>query len=419
MKYSFKLREPNSDKPTPIYFSSFFKSEGKSLVYSTGVNIHPKDWNFEDRTTKMTALSFHTSRESTQIRKKLNKIVDTFQEIIMSYETLNETYTISEVKKELDIRLKRTVKKSNSFFGVYDEFLEAKKNQYGTEGVAPVTYNRYRYMKKHLLEFEKYKGSTLTLRGVNQRFYDDFLEFCTVEKKLSANTLHRTVGFLITFLNWAYRNRRTMNNEFESFERPKEQPTTEIALDVEQLSEIAKFPLGHVPRLEKVRDLFIIGCTTGQRFSNYKEISKSDIVGDQILVPDCKDSSKILSIPLIDITREILEKYDYNLPAISNQKFNKYIKEVFALAGFDQNTKKIQRYGKQIIEENIPLHNRISSHTARRTFITIMMEKQVPIKVIMSITGHKSVKQILNYHKLSESVRRDSMAKAFQNIKIN
>ena len=116
------------------------------------------------------------------------------------------------------------------------------------------------------------------------------------------------------------------------------------------------------------------------------------------------------------MTREILEKYDYHLPKISNQKFNEYIKEVFENAEFDMNTKLIRRYGKSIVEENIPFYKRVSSHTARRSFITIMLNFGVPAKIIMSITGHTSLPVFSNYYKPDDKARIESMQNAFKNL---
>ena len=45
MKYTFKLKEPNSQKETLILFSCFFKDENKKFIFSTGEKIHPNNWD--------------------------------------------------------------------------------------------------------------------------------------------------------------------------------------------------------------------------------------------------------------------------------------------------------------------------------------------------------------------------------------
>ena len=115
-----------------------------------------------------------------------------------------------------------------------------------------------------------------------------------------------------------------------------------------------------------------------------------------------KSKTKNLSIPLNSISRAILEKYDYALPSISNQKMNKFIKEVFQEMAFTDEIKKTMRYGDELIDKKSEFWERISSHTARRSFITIMKNKRVPDKVIMSYTGHTSLEVFNAYYRPSE-----------------
>jgi hypothetical protein len=49
MNYTFKLKEPNAEKETLIYFRSYFGNENKNFIYSTGEKIKPSEWDFENR----------------------------------------------------------------------------------------------------------------------------------------------------------------------------------------------------------------------------------------------------------------------------------------------------------------------------------------------------------------------------------
>ena len=150
------------------------------------------------------------------------------------------------------------------------------------------------------------------------------------------------------------------------------------------------------------------------RFGNYSTISKNDVQGDFIRVIDLKSKSKNLSIPLNNISKSILEKYEYQLPNISNQKMNEYIKEVFKELKFTDEIKKTMKYGDQLVEINSEFYKRISSHTARRSFITIMKNKRVPDKVIMSYTGHTSLEVFNAYYRPSEDDKVSYMNEVFK-----
>lgn len=413
MNYSFKLRQPNSDKPTPIYLQVYFKEEKNRLIYPIDKTIHPKDWDAENARPKSRNISFHNKFQISSIRKRFNDVEAYVEEIFSLYEKLGEDLNVRKLKHELDVKLSRDKPTSNGFFDVYDEFLENKKNDFSKHGISESTYKRYRSYKNLLVSFEKDRKSKITFNCINKKFYNDLLKYSIATKKQSANTLYRNIGLFKTFMHWAFENQKTRNDEYKKFEKPSKQATTEIALDIDQVTELYNFDLSKNKRLEQVRDVFLIGCLTGQRFSNYTQFKNSDIVGEILMVPDCKDKTKILEIPCLDLTKEILEKYDYNLPIISNQKFNAYLKEVFEMIGYEENTKKIKRIGNEIIEESIPFYQRVSSHTARRSFITIMLNENVPIKIIMSITGHKSLENFILYYKPDDRQKVDKMKQAF------
>ena len=108
--------------------------------------------------------------------------------------------------------------------------------------------------------------SSINLRsGGTLSILNDCLEY--LDKELSSTYKIVALVHNKTILN------KTDNIEFIEFTKPKKQPTTEIALNINQVTEIFKFDLTNNKRLEKVRDVFLIGCLTGQRFSNFKNFS--------------------------------------------------------------------------------------------------------------------------------------------------
>lgn len=412
---SFKLREPKGNKETTVFFTMAFKKESKTLQYPTGVKIHPEDWDFENKRPKRKVT--HTSKiKISHIKKRLNTIEDFAEQEYQRYKLLNEKLTMAAMREKLNVKLERTIESSNDFFIIYKEFLEFKKNDNLGSPVAESTYDRYVYNKRLLKEFQTARKKDIKLKEIDSSFYSELLIFCINVKKQTANTLNRNVGLFKTFLRWCHDNKKTFNTDFLNFKSPPKQPTMEIALNKKHVAELNQADLSQTPYLERVKDVFVFGCLTGQRFSNYKNITKNDIVDDNILVPDCKDPTKVLTIPLLLPARKILEKYDYSLPTITNQNFNLYIKRVFKELGYKSNTKRIRRLGQKPVEEVIPFYKRISSHTARRSFITIMIDEGVPFKIIMGITGHKSLPQMLAYYKPSEKTVKDSMNSVFGDI---
>ncbi|WP_317039776.1 MULTISPECIES: tyrosine-type recombinase/integrase [Tenacibaculum] len=118
-------------------------------------------------------------------------------------------------------------------------------------------------------------------------------------------------------------------------------------------------------------------------------------------------------MPLSNIALHILNKYDYTLPLIGNQKFNDYVKEVFEKAGYTHNVIKTSTRGKEILREEKPFYKRISSHTARRTFITMMKRNGKSDKLIAEISGHNDMKTLNQYYQVSNEDVKDAVNETF------
>lgn len=74
----------------------------------------------------------------------------------------------------------------------------------------------------------------------------------------------------------------------------------------------------------------------------------------------------------------------------------------------------IHRYrGAERIDSKIPKYELITTHTARRTFITLSLEKGIRPEVVMSITGHKDYKTFKAYIKITDTVKKEELLKAW------
>ena len=409
MNYSFRLKYPNLDKESLIYFTASFKDEGKTFVYSTGEKIHPKDWDFDNKRPANLSGRKKDAELRRVIDTQLSRYSNFFIELISRYKTINEKLTIETTKDEFNVEFKKVCKNVSDFFKVYELFLQDKRDDNSDQANTTSTISRYEYNKKLLEDFQNHKSYNLRFNTINRNFYNAFISYCVETKKHSANTLSRNIGLFKTFMNWAIAKKFTYNDEFKKFKNIKRFKTDEIALTKEQVDEIYEFDLKGAEKLERVRDLFVFGCSTGMRYSNYSKVKKNDIIDGFINVIDEKDKSKSLSIPINRYSMEILKKYDYKLPKISNQKFNDYLKELFQEMEYNHIVKKTMRYGNEIIETESAFSERISSHTARRSFITIMKNEGVPDKVIMSYTGHKSIEVFNNYYRPNQEHRINFM----------
>jgi len=92
-----------------------------------------------------------------------------------------------------------------------------------------------------------------------------------------------------------------------------------------------------------------------------------------------------------------LLKYDYKLPEILSQVFNRNIKKVYEVAFPDRETLIVYSENKSVKSEKVKKHEIITSHAGRRSFATNFWELGIPAATLMQITEHQSDKDFFIY----------------------
>lgn len=395
-------------------FTCYFKKEKKQFLYSTGEKIRPIHWNFEQKLPKLKG-----SRKDTQsnaIKSQLNRYSQKFEEIQALHIKINEEFNSKILKKAFDQEFKKVAKSKLSFFDAYDDFMIEKQKR---KEWKPSTIKRYANIKNHLLTFEARKKYKLTFSTINNNFDTEFKDYCYRVLDHSTNTFARNLGLFKTFMFWALKNKYTYNNSFIDFKKPERVITKEIALNLDQVNEIYTYQPKSLA-LERVRDIFVFQCLTGLRYGELKFINSRTVTNNSILIKEEKDLTKdVREIPLFDISKSILDKYNNKLPLLSNQKQNKYIKEVFKNANFIFEVEYSRTKNREHKILSKPFYERVSTHTARRSFVTILKNKGVADKTIMEMSGHRDIKTFNTYYKVDNIAKQDAIKEAFGGMLTN
>lgn len=411
MKYTFNLRKPKSQNETLILFSCYFNEEKKKFVYSSKKAILPMHWDFQNKCPNK--VGKQVSNSQAEISKKLRDFEDAFHLIKSRSELGEQKFNSKTLKDHFDKTFERVAKVS-SFFEVYDEFMDEKIK---LKEWKKSTIKRYTNIKNLLVEFEKVKKYKLTFSKVNKKFFTEFTDFCYEHKNHFTNTFSRNVGLFKTFMFWSIKNGYAFNTAFLEFKKPQRVLTREEALTLDHIKELYHFQCKNI-ELTKRKDTFVFQCLTGMRYGELKLINKRIVNANNcIVLKEEKNSSKpSREIPLSTIALEILLKYDYQLPLISNQKQNEAIKKIMKNAGFDYEVEYTRTKGveQEMFVKNF--YDRITTHTARRSFITIMRNSGVADKTIMSISGHKDIKTFNMYHQVNDLARVNAVNKVFGNF---
>jgi len=408
MKYTFQLKEPKSNSESLIYFVVYFKEENKKFKYSTGEKIEPIHWDFVNKFPRTQGK--HKSTNANSIKQQLSRYSDLYIETMGLYKRIKEPFSSQILKKVFDDAFKKTVSGKNVFFDAYDVFISEKTS---AKEWSASTVKRYENIKNILKNFEKEKKFKLTFSKIDHTFHRVFSSYCMDDLKHINNTYARNLGLFKTFMFWAKKNKYTFNDTFTEFKKVERVITNQVALTIEDLNSLMNFEFEN-QRLEKVRDVFVFACVTGMRFGELSSISKSNVSDTNIMLKEDKDTSKEpRNIPLTNISRHILQKYDYKLPLIANQKQNEYIKEVFKKMEYNHKVQKVTTKGKENIKEDLFFYDRISTHTARRTFITMMKRQGKSDKLISKITGHTDMKTLNQYYQVDDTQTKEAMDEVF------
>jgi integrase len=332
-----------------------------------------------------------------EINKRLDFICDTINKIY--YELLNNNIpiSVSVLSEKFDEKI-NGVSRKISFFDYTNEFIESSKNS-KTKG----TTDGYRCAIKSLKEFEKYYRRKIDWNNFDHKFYSEYQSFQYNIKGNSQTLFGKRISQIKTILNQATKLGLNKYLVFKEYKVLKTKSKKEY-LNEEEIQLLLNLDLSN-KRLEKVRDIFLVCCYTGVRFSEYKNLKQENIElgkNGKSINYYSKKTKKYVHTLCNDNALELLKKYKFDLPHISGQKYNEYIKEVCELAGID-NVITVHTYksGKAITYQKKKFEL-ISSHTARRSFVTNLYKNNVSTSQIMVCTGHTKESTLSSYIQASE-----------------
>lgn len=414
MKYHAQfLLDKEKDNPT-ARLRYRIKWEGNIVAFSVGYRIDIDKWSKETQRCKTNTTHGKKKVSASIINRKINDYETACEKVFFKFYNENKTPTDEEFKQEFNREIGKEIKthRGTGFFDIYDVFVEeeGKKNQW-----TKATYDKMLTQKKHLFDFD----TGLSFQDITEDKLIDYQYFLQNTLNLKNSTINKQFSFLRRFLRWSRRENYLQNTIYEDF-RPKLKTTQKkiIFLTQAELKQVRNFEIPFAKSyLERVRDIFLFSCFTGLRYSDVKNLKKSDIKEDTIEVTTIKTADSII-IELNNHSRAILDKYkddifvqDYALPVISNQKMNEYLKELMELAGIDEPIRETYYQGNKRIDIVTPKYALIGTHAGRRTFICNALSLGIPPQVVMKWTGHSDYKAMKPYIDIADEIKINAMEK--------
>lgn len=421
---SYYLKNNQSTEKTSIILAK--RIQGKMFKYSTGKVVLPKNWSKKDK-------KVINDIQSTNINKYLKRLLVKFESLKMTLDG-NGELTHEKLRLELDNHTNRTRSKPKAilpltFKDVWtNEWIPALKNN-----KAPSTIQKKRYTLKSLEDFEKEANYKLDFDTINEKFAEEFKVWALQARKNNGdnrynkdNSIHKIINITKDFMKWA--NKRGFCNceDYKLINGYQEVYFEPFALNDTDIKKLTTLDLNSINwsqfgiracnldktkiALERTRDAFVFRSLCGIRFSDYQSLTPVKLQGGSISIVTKKTGTK-LDIPIQKYAQEILKKYNYNVPKLANQNENENLKLLSRIAGFDESVTVTFKRGGKKHEEVKKRWELVSTHTARKTFITNCLRAGIDAYIVMELVGIKKESTFQRYAQITNSDVNKAMNK--------
>lgn len=370
----------------------------------------------------------------------MNAILKKVEAHFFAYEAeLKQVPTVEDLKAEFhDAIGKKSEIPTIADYEPKDQTVFSRLEEFKTEQAAVgqwayATLQCWKTFTNHLTKFnQRIKFEDFDETGLNK-----FVRFLRITQNLEEKTVQKHFSNLKWFLNWAIRKGYTKQDfinrykvKFKVLQKPvifltKEElmklynyqiPANQTKVTLHHYNgDEYEFKVEEAGALAKTRDLFCFCAFTSLRYSDMAKVKRSDIVGDILYVTTQKTNDR-LPIDLNSFAKEILNKYkgekfpgNLALPVISNQKMNKYLKNLCELCEINEPITETYYKATQRVEETKPKYEYIGTHAGRRTFICFALSSGIPPQVVMKWTGHSDYKAMKPYIDIAEKTKADAM----------
>ena len=399
---TFILKKPKSKDKTLIY--AIFWIGNQRIKLSTGERIDPGLWDDKKNRARKSRKLFKGYPE---FNKRLDDITSDLLDEHRRMVNDDVPVTIPVLReslKSLITKKNKTPSFTIDFFQFVESFIEKCNRTTNTKKGYTTTLN-------HLNDFQKVYPRKIDFNTIDLDFYNSFVSYFKSDG-YRINTIGKNIKNVKVFLNEAQDrgikiNPEVWNRRFKTVE----EETQAIYLNEKELQAIYDLDLSSKPKLDRVRDLFIMGCYTGLRFSDLANLRPVNFIDDGKKVRiKTEKTGQIVELPVHDKIKEILQKYDGDLPKVlSNQKMNDYLKDLGEEAKLD-NDIQIPINKRNLKRKNTAKkYELITTHTARRSFASNAYLADVPVISIMKITGHKTERSFMKYIKISQEENADKL----------
>lgn len=317
-----------------------------------------------DRKVKST--SFNPSTQKVRGDKDLNEYLEVIRRKCYQIET--ELIRMDNLNLETFIHsYKYGIKqKEDTLLQIYDKHNELYKDNVLCGKIDNAALYKYKKSRERVADYlQSIDKTDIKLKDITPSFIEGYQNYCL--KTLKTNTTNKQLKMLKKILSFAVKERLLEVNPFQM--TLKEEKLDYHTLTIDDVKYLLSVEITD-KRIASIRDLFVFQSMTGLSYADMASLSMDDIK-DDVIIKRRKKTDVQFVIPVLPIAKSILEKYDYKLPIISNQKYNQYLKVL-----------------GDVCKMPMSLH----SHLARHSYACILLNSGVDMKTISKTLGHSSMR---------------------------
>ncbi len=387
----FYLKKNKKDRNGLIPIYARITLNGRRAELSTHRKIHSLHWDGK------ACQASGTSEEARTLNNYLDSMKAKIYRQFNILESLGQPFNADDLKN----RLTGNKVKPHFLVEVFEYHNDQLKQKVGID-YAKGTHKIFKGTLSRLKSFllYQYKKSDIPLTDLKYSFVTNFELYLKTQHHCGQNTTMKHIIRLKKIINLAMKNEWLDKDPFRNYTVTYEEVNRGY-LTKEELKRLEEKEF-KIPRLEKVRDVFVFCCYTGFAYADVKELTPADITigmdGEKWIITYRRKTNHRSPVPLLPKALEIIEKYkDYPenaaagklLPISSNQHMNGYLKEIATLCEIDKN---------------------LTTHLARHTFATtVTLANGVPIETVSKMLGHTSIKTTQIYSKVVDSKISEDM----------
>lgn len=386
MYTKFFLRKQKGKDESFIYFSVNIKNRG-IFKFSTKQKIPNKYWNIDGSFPKSVGA---TAGIASHIFRNMVAINDFIYE---KAKNENCEPTKGELSRFIKLLLNGTETQHNTIGYYLDEYLEDKHLRIN---------NSTRMAKKSCLDhFVNFVGKNMKLTDLNQSKLLKYKDELTKNSKWQLSTVNHYIKNVRAFLRWMD-TKENMRINLNGFKKKKEIIKEIINLSQKELIDLENAKFKNNNYQEQV-DIFLVGCYTSLVISDLKKIKRGIIDSNNIMTIRQAKSIRDKKIVVDNRVMNILEKYNFNLPFLSDNKGCEILRRAFKELKLDRLVRiSVQCSNGNVTDNYKKLHEVITWNTSRKTAISMFFQNGIPLQKIMQITGH-TLESTIKRYKAEES----------------